>query len=243
MSMHLDKTVLTPLRGDIKERSRSRGLCKRPLFFPFLTSLVHDVTGYRPANAFGLNAGLTFLLLGLACMLGRLLAGRVAGWLAVVLLAGLPLLAHNATGGGFELLNLVMILATMLLGVRAVEKRDAPAITAFCFAGLLLAQVRYESVIYLGPVGLVVLWVWWREGRAVLSWPVIVAPLLMATGVFHLQLAASTAKQRVGMAKLIAAAVVTIATKNLLLVLCAAVAFEWIERRNHDPASGSTEYS
>ncbi len=182
MSMHLDKTVLTPLRGnDIQGAFMIvEGIVdKRPLFFPFLTSLVHDITGYRPANAFALNAGLTFVLLGLACAIGRLLAGRVAGWLAVALLAGLPLLAHNATGGGFELLNLVMIMATMLLGVRAVEKRDGPALTAFCFSGLLLAQVRYESVIYLLPVVLVVLWIWWREGRAVLAWPIIFAPLLM----------------------------------------------------------------
>jgi hypothetical protein len=96
-----------------------------------------------------------------------------------VLFAGLPLLAHNATGGGFELLNLVMILAALLLGARFVEKRDPPSLTAFCFAALLLAQVRYESVIFLLPVALLVLWVWWREGRAVLAWPVILAPLLM----------------------------------------------------------------
>jgi hypothetical protein len=53
--------------------------------------------------------------------LGRMLAGRVAGWLGVVLFAGLPLLSQNATGGGFELINLVMILATLLLGARCVE--------------------------------------------------------------------------------------------------------------------------
>ena len=66
-----------------------------------------------------------------------------------------------------------------MLGVRYVEKRDAAALTAFCFAGLLLAQVRYESVIFLLPVTLVVLWTWSREGRPVLSWPILVAPLLM----------------------------------------------------------------
>ncbi len=182
MSMHLDKTVLTPLRGnDIQGVFEIvEGIVdKRPLFFPFLTSIVHDVTGYRPENAFALNAALTFVFLGLVALLGRRLAGRAGGWLGVLLFAGLPLLGHNATGGGFELLNLVMILATMLLGVRFVEKRDPPALTAFCFSGLLLAQVRYESVIYLAPVALVVIWIWWREGRPVLSWPVMVAPLLM----------------------------------------------------------------
>jgi hypothetical protein len=97
----------------------------------------------------------------------------------VALFAGLPLLAHNATGGGFELLNLVMILATLLLGARWIERRDEVALTAFCFSAILLAQVRYESVIYLLPVAGIVLWVWWQERRLILPWPVLVAPLLM----------------------------------------------------------------
>ncbi len=182
MSMHFDKTAITPLRGNDIQGAFViiEGIVdKRPLFFPFLVSLVHDVTGYRPENAFVLNAGLTFGFLGLVCALGRRLAGRAAGWLAVALFAGLPLLAHNSTGGGFELLNLTMIAATLLLGARWVERRDDASLTAFCFAGLLLAQVRYESVIYLLPVALLVLWGWWREGRVILPWPVIVAPLLM----------------------------------------------------------------
>ncbi len=182
MSMHLDKSALTPLRGnDIQGAFMIvEGIVdKRPLFFPFLVSLLHDATGYRPENAFVLNGVLTFVLLGLACALGRIVAGRTAGWLAVALLAGLPLLGHNATGGGFELLNLVMILATLLLGIRYLERRDPDSLTAFCFAGLLLAQVRYESVIYLLPVALVVIVGWWREGRAEVPWPLVLAPLLM----------------------------------------------------------------
>lgn len=182
MAMHLDKTVLTPMRGTDLQGTFTilDGMMdKRPLFFPFLVSLLHDLTGYRPANAFILNGALTFLFLGLINLTGRLLAGRVAGWLGVALFAGLPLLAHNATGGGFELLNLVMIVTTLLLGARFLEKRDEPALTAFCFSALLLAQVRYESVIWLLPVALLVLGVWWREGRPILSWPVLLAPLLM----------------------------------------------------------------
>jgi len=182
MSMHLDKTVLTPIRGSDIQGTFAilDGLMdKRPLFFPFLVSLLHDLTGYRPANALVLNGILTFVFLALVNATGRLLAGRVAGWIGVALFAGLPLLAHNATGGGFELLNLVMILATMLLGARFVAKRDGPTLTAFCFSAILLAQVRYESVIYLLPVAILVLWVWFQEGKPVLSWPVVVAPLLM----------------------------------------------------------------
>lgn len=182
MSMHLDKTVLTPMRGNDIQGAfviLDGIMDKRPLFFPFLVSLLHDLTGYRPENAFVLNALLTFVFLGLVFALGRLVAGRAAGWLGVALFAGLPLLGHNATGGGFELLNLTMLLATLLLGARFADKRDAAALTALCFSALLLAQVRYESVVYLLPVAALIVWVWLQEQRVVLSWPVIVAPLLL----------------------------------------------------------------
>lgn len=182
MSMHFDKTVLTPMRGNDIQGAfviLDGIMDKRPLFFPFLVSLLHDLTGYRPANVFVLNGILTFVFLGLVNVTGRLLAGRLAGWIGVALCAGLPLLAQNATGGGFELLNLVMIIATLLLGARFVQQRDEVSLTAFCFSALLMVQVRYESMIFLLPVVILILWVWMGEGRVILSWPVIFAPLLL----------------------------------------------------------------
>jgi hypothetical protein len=188
MSMHFDRTVLTPYRGNnlhgvfvIVEGMMD----KRPLFFPFLVSILHDLTGYRPENAFVLNGVLTFVLLGLVNATGRMLAGRLAGWVGVALCAGLPLLGQNATGGGFEVLNLVMILATLLLGARLVERRDDDAFTAFVYSGLLMAQVRYESPVFLISVAGIVLWVWYRQGRAILPWPVVVAPILMIHCALH----------------------------------------------------------
>ena len=182
MSMHFDKTALVPMRGhDIQGAFQllAGQLDKRPLFHPFLVSTFHDLTGYRPENAFALNIALTFVLLTLAYHAGRKLAGRAAGALAVLLLTSLPLLAQNATGGGFEVLNLVMILATLLLGMRWLERRDAETLSAFCVAAVLLAQTRYESVLFLLPVGLMALWVWWREQRIILSWPAVFAPLML----------------------------------------------------------------
>jgi hypothetical protein len=183
MNMHYNKTALMAVRGnDIQgtfELLDGGMLDKRPLFFPFLVSLVHDLTGYRPENAFVVNGILAFVFLGLVATICRKLAGRVAGWLGVALFAGLPLLAQNANGGGFELLNLVMLLTTLLLGVRFVERGDEPSLTAFVFSALLLAQVRYESVLYLVPVALLTLWVWRRDRRLPISWAVSLTPLLM----------------------------------------------------------------
>lgn len=188
MSMHFTRTVIEPMRGGNVQGAFvvfAGTIDKRQLLFPFLLSLLHDFTGYRPANAFVLNALLTFVFLGLVFVTGRKLAGRWAGWLGVALFAGLPLLAQNATGGGFELLNLVMILATMLLAARYLERRDEPSFTVLCYSALLMVQVRYETAIFLLPVALTVLWVWWREGKAEMSWPVLVAPVLMIHYALH----------------------------------------------------------
>jgi len=188
MSMHFDRNVITPMRGgDIQGAFVILGgnLDKRQLFFPFLVSILHDLTGYRVENVFVLNGILTFVFLGLVNAAGRKLAGRQAGWLGVALFAGLPLLAQNSTGGGFELLNLVMILATMLLGARYIERRDDASFAAFCLSAMLLTQVRYESAIFLIPVAGIALWVWWREGRANLPWPVMAIPPLMIHCALH----------------------------------------------------------
>lgn len=183
MSMHLGREALVPMRAhDIVGHFQllDGQLDKRPLLFPFLVSLLHDTTGYRPENPWVLNTLLTFVFMGLVHLLGRRLTGRAAGGLAaVLLLAGLPLLAQNATGAGFELLNLTMLAATLWLGMRWLERRESDTLTAFCYAGVLLAQVRYESVVFLLPVGLLVLWGWRLERRVVLSWPVVLVPLLL----------------------------------------------------------------
>ena len=182
MSMHLDKLVQTPFRGhDIQGAFVIvEGMVdKRPYFFPFLLSVLHDITGYRPENAFALNAVLGLCFLTLLYVVGRRLAGSTAAAVGVLLFAGLPLLGQNETGGGFELLNLVMITLTLWLGIRLVETRQPRELSAFCLSGILLAQTRYESALFILPVGLTVLLVWWRERRPVLSWALAFTPLLL----------------------------------------------------------------
>ena len=188
MGMHFDKHPLVPVRAhDLQGAFQllDGRLDKRPLFQPFLVSVLHDLTGYRPENVFALNTALIFAVLGLVYAAGRKLAGREAGVLAVLLLTSLPLLAQNATGGGFELLNLVMIMSTLLLGIRFAEKRDAASLQALILSSALLAQTRYESILFLLPVGLLVLWIWWVERRPVLDWGTCFSPLLFLPVALH----------------------------------------------------------
>lgn len=188
MAMHFERMPFVPMRAhDIQGAFELLGgqIDKRPLFQPFLVSLLHDFTGYRPENAFILNAGLTLLLLVLVYQGCRALAGRMAGLLAVVLLAGLPLLGQNATGGGFEVLNLVMIAATWLLAMRYVNRRDGRSLDALVMASVMLAMTRYESVLFILPVAGLVVAVWWRERAVRLGWFAAASPLLLVPFALH----------------------------------------------------------
>lgn len=153
---------------------------KRPLLFPFLVSVLHDLTGFRVANAHFLNAALSAALMLLLLLIGRRIAGWGAGVSAVLLVATIPLVAQNACGAGFELLNLVMILAAIWLGMRAAEQpANDDRLGAFVTSGVLLALVRYESVLFIVPVAAVVVYVWWRQREVRVPWSVAVAPLLL----------------------------------------------------------------
>lgn len=156
-------------------------LDKRPFFFPFVVGLVHDLTGYRPENPFYVNTALSLVFLALVYVLARRIGGSPwAGALGVVLFAGLPLMAQQAAGGGYELLNLTMLTGVCWLAMRYVERPDERSVEALCLAAVLLAQTRYESAIMIIPVAAMVIWGWSRAGRIILPWTLWLTPLLLA---------------------------------------------------------------
>ncbi|MDD3180243.1 MAG: hypothetical protein PHQ04_07800 [Opitutaceae bacterium] len=182
MAMHFERAVYVPQRANdlqgIFELMVGQ-VDKRPMFFPFLVSCLHDLIGYRPENPFVLNAGLTFVLLALSYLAGRALGGWRAGIFAALGWVALPLLGQNSHGGGFEVLNLVMFLVTALLASWHYRQRDAWSLTALVYAGVLLAQTRYESPLYLAPVAIVIVLVWVEQRTVTLPWPVVFSPVLL----------------------------------------------------------------
>ena len=182
MQMHLEKEVFTASRAyEVNGVYYLLGgyLDKRPYFFAFIVSLVHDLFGYRSGNVFYVNAVVSFLLLVSTFFVGKAFGGTRWGWLAVGLMATLPLFGFNVTGGGFELFNLLMILFTCYLGKWWLEKPSDVSLVAFAYGGLLLAQCRYESILFVFPVGLLILYGWWREKKVRLPWPMYFAPLAL----------------------------------------------------------------
>lgn len=183
MVMHKEREVSYPVRAtDVQGpfHFTHKVVDKRPFFFPFLVSVVHDTTGYRGTNPFWVNSALGFLFLGLAYVIGWRVAGnRWAGVLVVLLFTGLPLMAQQAAGGGFELLNLVMIATVLLLGWRYASSPDEDALVALVLAGVLLAYSRYESVLFVLPVAALAVWGWVKAGRVILPWTAALSPLLL----------------------------------------------------------------
>lgn len=153
---------------------------KRPLLFPFILSATHNLFGYDYKNVFGLNALLTFATLALLYAAISQISHRTYGWLGILLMCGLPLLAENATGGGYELLNLCLILALLLSSIYYFQnERPTGGLDLMIMAAILLANVRYESILYvLVPAGAFLLKSI-RSKQIHLSWFSVFSPLLL----------------------------------------------------------------
>ena len=153
---------------------------KRPYFFAFIISAVHDLTGYRPSNVFIINALLTPLLfLGIYWWTQAVSTRRIA-ILAVLLFTTLPLLAQNVTGGGFEVMNLVLILALLYCMSRYLKSPGTEWLNLMVITAVLLAQTRYESILFTVPVALCILIKWLRQKEIRLTWFSALAPMLLA---------------------------------------------------------------
>ncbi len=187
-SMHANREVGTVVRayevGGVFSTVQAY-LDKRPYFFPFILSLVHDLTGYRVSNAFALNTALMPGVLALVYLYARRLVAHAAALAALVALGTFSLLAHNATGAGMELLNLVMILLTLHLVAHWLAAPDEPRLAALVLSAVLLAQTRYESSLYVAPVALAVLEGWRRAGRLILPPAAVLGPVLLIPCALH----------------------------------------------------------
>ena len=181
--MHRSRVASTSMRYHIvNERPvlLNNQVDKRPVFFAFLVSVVHDVFGYHAENSIRLNVYvLCPLLFVLLYVLGNRLGGAWGGGLLCLLIASIPLCGFTFRGGGLELLNLVMLVAVALLAMDFWEDPSALRCGALCFATTLLAQTRYESVIFILPVVLIILFCWYRERKISVSWALIITPILL----------------------------------------------------------------
>ena len=188
LDMHIYREVSTVVRGYLIDgvfAPLDTFVDKRPMFFPFLVSVLHDLVGYREANAFWLNLALYPLILVQVYLLARRVGGHVAGVAAVVALGTLSTLAQSATSAGMETLNLAMLLVTMHAALLYLDRPDDVRLSALLLSVVLLAQSRYESSLFVLPVALVALQGWRTGHRILLPTAAICAPLLLVPYAIH----------------------------------------------------------
>lgn len=138
-------TGAVPYQGQIIPQENM--VDKRPPLFAFLVSVVHDLTGYRVANAFLVNGLL--LALGLFWLFAAVRArrGLLAALSAPLLVLAVPLTSAVATSAGFELLATVLLLGTTLAAIAFVERPTDARCAGLLGVGALLVQARYESLL------------------------------------------------------------------------------------------------
>ena len=182
-ALHQHRHIYTPANAEYRNGIfvvSSGFIDKRPYFHPFAVSVLHDLTGYRWNNAVWLNALLTLPIVCSFFFIGRRLNRRWGGGLAVLLAAGVPIFGQALTGGGFEPLNLLLLLLSSLAAIRAWERPTAARISLLLVSGLLLAYTRYESGLYLVPVGLVLWCALRRSTSGHFPWLLYAVPILCA---------------------------------------------------------------
>jgi hypothetical protein len=187
--MHATKEIGTPIRAydyDGTWLTINTFLDKRPYFFPFLVSLVHDFTGYRLGNVYAVNVGLAFIILACVFSFVQLLTGRQKpAVIAVGLLATLPLFGQNVTGASMELLSVAMTALVLVAATWYLREPSSDRISFLVLGTVLLAQTRYESVLFVAPVCALIVLAWFQRGRVFVSWPAVLAPLLLVPYAWH----------------------------------------------------------
>lgn len=152
---------------------------KRPGFFPYLLSLLHSFTGYRSTQGFVLNALLVpaFILL-IAWISDRLWPG-FGRFFGPLLALTVPLYAVLANSSGYDFLNLVLLLAILLLALEFYKNPGTWAMNALLWAAVLAAHTRYESVLYLIPVVLIVFIRFIQTERSFTNWITCLVPIAL----------------------------------------------------------------
>lgn len=126
---------------------------KRPLLFPFVLSVAHTVLGYRPGNAFVVNFMVLWATLFLIYLVSRPTLGRWWALVVGVLFVAQPFVTWSATSASFELFNLLFILISCIALRRFLNRPNRASLAFLAMSLLLLANIRYESGVFLLIVG------------------------------------------------------------------------------------------
>lgn len=183
--MHTEKKALLPaLSHYVGDVYLLGGLypSSRQYLFPFLLSILHDLTGYRLSNVFALNGILSAAAAIMVFGSGWRLGGRAGGIAGVLLFWTTPLVHQNITCGGYDILNVFLLATLIYAGLELCQSDENCEVVWIEFGSctaVLLSMSRSESVIYCVVWAGLVAVRWWRKKRITVGWFSVAAPLLL----------------------------------------------------------------
>ena len=152
---------------------------KRPALFSWVVSLIHSLSGYRVENTVFVSRTSLVLLSVLLFLIGRQMHQKWGGVLLPLLVLTAPLVAHHANGAGFEVFNLMAIALAWWAASLALHRPTPESVAFAVLSGVVAANARYESVLFLVPTGVAALLAWLKAGRPLIHLGLYLAPLLM----------------------------------------------------------------
>ncbi|HEY9155634.1 MAG TPA: hypothetical protein VIM69_10920 [Opitutaceae bacterium] len=135
-----------------------------------MVSIVHDLTGYRANNTIYLNGFIAALLLVAIYLIAVQWQVKEGGWVAQLFLIGLPLVAQCATGGGYDLANLLFLALFAIAATAYLRTAGARGLDALVAVTVMLAQLRYESILMTLACAAIILGKWIRTKHVRFSW-------------------------------------------------------------------------
>jgi len=129
----------------------------RPLVFPFLTHLLHVVTGFRYQNPFVLNFIIMFLFLSGVYIITRKFLDIPSSIAAMLLILSYPVFTIFGTSGCFDLLNTAFFFLVMVAVYHFLKNPSSTTFGLIFSSLLMLSNIRYESIIFLVIVPLLLI--------------------------------------------------------------------------------------
>jgi len=172
---------------------------KRPPAFASAVALLHAAVGYRPENIFLFNlligVGFTFLALFLfqrVDLQKERSCTSLLIWLSMplVLILSSPILSTVISSAGLDLFNTFLILLSAYAGYRYLHSGHDSDGILWLLTSLVLVYARYESILFVFSLGILVLWQARRVGRLSLFYPLLAfiiccIPFLLQSRIFQ----------------------------------------------------------
>ncbi|HMV78060.1 MAG TPA: glycosyltransferase family 39 protein [Leptospiraceae bacterium] len=153
----------------------------RPGMYPFLVSLMHSVSGFRPENSFAVNLILLFLsFISVFRLAEKFTESEEIRIGLPILVLSFPITAICFRSGGFDALNLFFFLV-WLHSVHLYLKTEAePNAEWMIFTSILAGTARYESILLIIPSLFLILTAVFRKNfrLELLTWRTVLSVIL-----------------------------------------------------------------